>query len=233
MEYKKVSIVIPVYNEEATIEQVIKQVLAANVLNLEKEIIIVDDASTDNTVNLLHNHLHMQVIMVRHEKNQGKGAAIHTGFAKASGDIAVIQDADLEYDPKDLEKVLQPFLESEAKVVYGSRYLNPSRALGFWHSFFNQLFTSFANFLIGQKITDIMTCYKAFNREVLDEIVPKLESQRFGFEPEVTAKVSKLGYKILEVQVSYSPRSRQQGKHMNFQGQVESLLALLKYTVFC
>ena len=175
----------------------------------------------------------MQVIMVRHEKNQGKGAAIHTGFAKASGDIAVIQDADLEYDPKDLEKVLQPFLESEAKVVYGSRYLNPSRALGFWHSFFNQLFTSFANFLIGQKITDIMTCYKAFNREVLDEIVPKLESQRFGFEPEVTAKVSKLGYKIIEVPVSYNPRSRHQGKHMNFQGQVESLLALLKYTVFC
>jgi|SRR3989344_1187619 len=233
MEYKKVSIVIPVYNEEATIEQVIKQVIAANVLNLEKEIIVVDDASTDETVNHLHNHMLNQVVILRHEKNLGKGAAIHTGFMKASGDIAVIQDADLEYDPKDLEKVLRPFLESGAKVVYGSRYLSPSETLGFWHSFFNKLFTKLSNILIGQKITDIMTCYKAFNREVLDQIVSKLESKRFGFEPEVTAKVSKLGYKILEVQVSYSPRSRQQGKHMNFQGQVESLLALLKYTVFC
>ena len=232
MEYKKVSIVIPVYNEEATIEQVIKQVIAANVLNLEKEIIVVDDASTDETVNHLHNHMLNQVVILRHEKNLGKGAAIHTGFMKASGDIAVIQDADLEYDPKDLEKVLRPFLESGAKVVYGSRYLSPSETLGFWHSFFNKLFTKLSNILIGQKITDIMTCYKAFNREVLDQIVSKLESKRFGFEPEVTAKVSKLGYKILEVQVSYSPRSRQQGKHMNFQGQVESLLALLKYTIF-
>jgi len=231
MEYRKVSIVIPIYNERGTIEQVLNQVRQAEVLGLEKEIILIDDNSTDGTKEFLRNLNDSSLKIIFQDTNQGKGAALHTGFATATGDIAVIQDADLEYDPAEIAKVLEPIVKSNAQVVYGSRYLNPRQALGFWHSFFNKLFTNFGNILIGQKITDLMTCYKAFSREVLDQITPRLESERFGFEPEVTAKVSRLGYKIIEVPISYQPRSKHQGKHMNFQGQIESLWALLKYTL--
>ncbi len=232
MSHQKVSIVIPVYNEKETIEQVLSGVRSAGVLSLEKEIILVDDFSTDGTREILENLNDPNLKIIYQNENRGKGAALHAGFAAATGDIAVIQDADLEYDPIEIEKVLKPFFDTEAKVVYGSRYLNPSQGLGFWHSFFNRLFTSVGNFLIGQKITDIMTCYKAFDREVIDKVFSKLESQRFGFEPEVTAKISKLGYAIYEVPISYQPRSKNEGKHMNFQGQIESLLALIKYSLF-
>jgi glycosyltransferase involved in cell wall biosynthesis len=229
--YKKVSIVIPVYNEQATIEHVLDEVRAANVHGLEKEIIIVDDFSTDGTIDFLKRLDLPNLKIIYQTVNQGKGAALHAGFAQASGDITVIQDADWEYDPAEIENVIRPFLESDAKVVYGSRYLEQSTGLSFWHTFFNKFFTFIGNLLIGQKITDLMTCYKAFNREVLDKIVTNLESKRFGFEPEVTAKISKLGYKIEEVPVSYTPRSKQQGKHMNLKGQIESLWALFKYTI--
>jgi glycosyltransferase involved in cell wall biosynthesis len=232
MDYKKVSIVVPVYNEKGTIEQVLELVKKANVLNLEKEIILVDDFSTDGTREYLESLIDPSLKIIYHQKNQGKGAALHTGFASATGGIVVVQDADLEYDPAEIEKVLKPFFERQASVVYGSRYLDPSQGLGFWHSFFNKSFTQVGNILIGQKITDIMTCYKAFSREVLNKIVPKLESERFGFEPEITAKVSRLGYKIVEVPISYQPRTKNEGKHMNFQGQIESLLALVKYSLF-
>jgi glycosyltransferase involved in cell wall biosynthesis len=232
MQYRKVSIIIPVYDEEKTIEQVLDGVERADVLGLEKEIILVDDFSTDGTREILKKRTHPNLKVIYQDENQGKGSALHVGFAAATGDIAVIQDADLEYDPIEIKTVLEPFLQNNAKVVYGSRYLKPSEGLGFWHSLFNKLFTQIGNFLIGQKITDIMTCYKAFDREVIDNVFPKLESRRFGFEPEVTAKVSKLGYKILEVPISYQPRTHHQGKHMNFKGQVESLLALIKYSLF-
>src|SRR5258708_966092 len=229
--YKKVSIVIPVYNERSTIEQVLEQVKAASVLNLEKEIILVDDFSNDGTRQFLEN-LNDPAIRISFQKsNLGKGAALHAGFAAATGDIAVIQDADLEYDPAEIEQVLKPIVEAGAKVVYGSRYLKPSQGLSFWHSLFNKLFTKIGSFLTGQKITDLMTCYKAFDREVLDKVIPSLESQRFGFEPEVTAKVSKAGYKIVEVPISYQPRTKTEGKHMNFKGQIESLLPLIKYSL--
>jgi glycosyltransferase involved in cell wall biosynthesis len=231
MQHKKVSIII-VYNEKETIEQVLSGVKSANVLNMEKEIILVDDFSTDGTREILANLNDPSLKIIYQNENRGKGAALHTGFAAATGDIAVIQDADLEYDPIEIEKVLKPFIESNAEVVYGSRYLHPGPGLSFWHSFFNKLFTAVGNFLIGQKITDIMTCYKAFDREVIDLVFPTLQSQRFGFEPEVTAKISNLGYKIHEVPISYQPRTKGEGKHMNFQGQIESLLALIKYTMF-
>lgn len=231
MEYKKVSIVIPVYNERGTIEQVLNEVKAAAVLNLEKEIILVDDFSSDGTRQFLEGLNDPTVRIFYQNQNLGKGSALHKGFEAASGEIAVIQDADLEYEPAEIEKVLRPILENGAKVVYGSRYLQPSQGLGFWHSSFNKLFTQVGNLLIGQKITDIMTCYKAFDREVLNQVIPSLESKRFGFEPEVTAKVSKAGYKIVEVPISYQPRTKTEGKHMNFRGQIESLLALIKYTL--
>ena len=231
MSYKKVSIVIPVYNERSTIEQVLDQVKAAPVLNLEKEIILVDDFSNDGTRQFLEGLNDPSVRIFYQDQNYGKGFALHKGFEAATGDIAVIQDADLEYDPVEIEKMLRPILETGAKVVYGSRYLQPSQGLGFLHSFFNKLFTQVGNILIGQKITDIMTCYKAFDREVLNKVIPSLESQRFGFEPEVTAKISQAGYQIVEVPISYQPRSKNEGKHMNFQGQVESLLALIKYSL--
>lgn len=234
--YKKVSIIIPVYNEQGTIKTVLDQVKQASALGLEKEIILVDDFSTDGTREILSRRFSRDSDLasekiIYHEKNKGKGAALHTGFAAATGDIIVIQDADLEYDPAEIQIVLKPFLESDAKVVYGSRYLKPSDSLGFWHSLFNKSFTHVGNILIGQKITDLMTCYKAFDRNSAQTVLNNLESQRFGFEPEVTAKLSKAGFKIIEVPISYRPRSADQGKHMNFKGQIESLWALVKYAL--
>ncbi len=231
-DYRKVSIVIPIYNERSTIEQVLSQVKSASTLGLEKEIILVDDFSTDGTRDFLKSLNDPSYKIFLQEKNTGKGGALHQGFDLATGDIVVIQDADLEYDPAEIQKVLEPFLKSDAEVVYGSRYLKPSEGLSFWHSLFNKLFTQVSNILIGQKITDVMTCYKAFSRNALNSFVDKLQSQRFGFEPEVTARISKAGFKILEVPISYKPRSIDEGKHMNLKGQVESLAALIKYSLF-
>lgn len=231
-EYKKISIIIPVYNELATLETLLNQVQVADTLGLEKEIIIVDDHSTDGTTDFVRQIKYPNIHTYIHESNQGKGGALHTGFSKATGDIIVIQDADLEYDPAEISRILLPFFKNSAQVVYGSRYLNPSQGLGFWHSLFNQLFTQLGNLLIGQRITDLMTCYKAFTKEAMAVFKDKLESKRFGFEPEVTAKISRAGLKIIEVPISYRPRSTTAGKHMNFKGQVESLAALVKYSIF-
>jgi glycosyltransferase involved in cell wall biosynthesis len=231
MEHKKVSIVIPVFNEIATIKILIEHVKNAPTLNLEKEIILIDDCSTDGTVDFLKILNDPLLTIGYHSENKGKGAALRKGFGFATGDIVVIQDADLEYDPNEIEKVLKPFLDNSVKVVYGSRYLQPNASLDFWHSSFNKFFTFFSNVLTGQKITDIMTCYKAFDMEVLYKILPLLKSDRFGFEPEVTAKISKLDYKIFEVPISYKPRTKTAGKHMNFRGQLESLWALIKYSL--
>jgi len=227
----KVSIIIPVYNEVSTIRTVIDQVKKASTLNLEKEIILVDDNSTDGTKELLTGLNDSSLKIIFHKENLGKGGALHSGFAAATGEIVVIQDADLEYDPAEIQKVLKPFLDSKAQVVYGSRYLQPSPDLNFWHSFFNKLFSKISSILTGQKVTDVMTCYKAFSRQALLSFSDRLESQRFGFEPEVTAKITRAGYKIIEVPISYAPRNKSQGKHMNFKGQIESLWALIKYSL--
>lgn len=232
VDYKKVSIVIPVYNERATIETVLDQVKSVPVLGMEKEIILVDDHSTDGTTEFVNNLNDPKIKVFIHEINLGKGGALHTGFKQATGDIVVIQDADLEYDPNEIEGVLAPFLNSDAQVVYGSRYLGHQAGLGFWHSFFNKSFSKFSNLLTGQRITDIMTCYKAFSRLALNSTVDELRSKRFGFEPEITAKISSAGFKIFEVPVTYRPRSKGQGKHMNLKGQIESLIALVRYGLF-
>ncbi|MEO8065707.1 MAG: glycosyltransferase family 2 protein [Candidatus Doudnabacteria bacterium] len=231
MDYKKISIIIPVYNELATIQELLTQVQLAGSGGLEKEIILVDDHSTDGTTEFVRKLQDPQITVFVHDINQGKGGALHTGFQHATGDIIVIQDADLEYDPAEIENVLAPFWKLKAEVVYGSRYLKENPDLLFWHSFFNKAFTRFGNLFTGQNITDIMTCYKAFSRKALSSVLDKLESKRFGFEPEVTARLSKLGYKIIEVPISYAPRSKGEGKHMNFKGQTESLWALIKYSL--
>ena len=229
MYYKKVSIVIPVYNEQDTIQFVIDQVRAADVLGLEKEIIIVDDCSTDKTNEILTRNRD-SFLLIKHQTNQGKGQALQTGFKLATGDIVVVQDADLEYDPAEIHQVIEPILNQGAKVVYGSRYFKHAESLSFWHSLFNKLFTKFGNRLLGLELTDIMTCYKAFDRSALITFLDKLQSKRFGFEPEVTAKLAKSGLRIVEVPISYQPRSHTQGKHMSFVGELECLWALIKYS---
>jgi glycosyltransferase involved in cell wall biosynthesis len=228
---KKISIVIPVFNESRTILDVLKQVDQATTSGLEKEIILIDDCSTDGTAGILLGLNPDKYKVLLHQKNTGKGAALRTGFEHATGDIIVVQDADLEYDPQDIENVIQPFLKG-ASVVYGSRYLKHDSALPFWHSFFNKMFTKFSNLFTGQKITDVMTCYKAFNQRSLKAVLPKLEAHRFGFEPEVTGKLKRAGFEIVEVPVSYRPRTAKEGKHMNLKGQLESLWAIFKYNVF-
>jgi glycosyltransferase involved in cell wall biosynthesis len=230
--YKKISFIIPVFNEIKTVPQVIEKIKAADVLGLEKEIILIDDYSTDGTKEYLKNISEPNIKVFFQERNQGKGACLKLGFAQATGDIIIIQDADLEYDPADVSKIIDVFQKNpNVNVVYGSRYLTKSTDHKFWHTKFNQLFTVFSNLLTGQHLTDVMTCYKAFRRDVLDKIYPKLESKRFGFEPEVTLKIARLGIKITEVPISYNSRGKSEGKHMDLGGQIESLLILIKYWI--
>jgi len=227
--YNKISFVVPVYNEIKTLEQVLTKIKQADVRGLDKEIVLVDDKSTDGSREFLQRLNDPDTKIILQPENKGKGACLKTGFAKASGDLIIVQDADLEYDPADVGKIIDVFLNSDTNVVYGSRYLVKNNSLKFWHTFFNKFFTSFSNLLTGQHLTDVMTCYKAFNRQALDKILPMLESQGFGFEPEVTVKISKLGYQISEVPIAYQPRKKADGKHMDLGSQIESFLILLKY----
>ena len=198
----KLSIIIPVYNEIETIESLLDRVQAVEVL-LKKEIILVDDASTDGTRQFIETVSSNDVLTVLHENNQGKGAALRSGFKKATGDIVLIQDADLEYNPNEYLKLLKPILEGKADVVYGSRFVGSEahRVLYFWHMLGNKFLTLMSNMLTNLNLTDMETCYKAFRKEVIKNIT--IEEDRFGFEPEITKKVSKLGVRIYEVGISY------------------------------
>ena len=183
--YKKVSIVIPVYNEVHTIQTIVDVVLGAPTLGLEKEIILVDDCSKDGTRDILNKIQNPQVKVILHGKNSGKGGALHSGFLQASGDIIIVQDADLEYDPHEYELLLAPFIHNKADVVYGSRYLKSGlrQVPRFWHTFFNKMFTLLSNILTNIYLTDAQTCYKVFTKKVLIQEAQKLESKRFGFDP--------------------------------------------------
>ena len=226
----KLSVVIPVFNERKTIEEILHRVQAVDV-GMEKEIIVVDDSSTDGTRDLLQELASPQVKVLFHEKNMGKGAALQTGFAQAEGDIVLVQDADLEYDPREYLKLLEPILDGRADVVYGSRFLGgPHRVLFFWHYLGNKMLTAFSNMLSNLNLTDMETCYKVFKKEVLQQI--RLKSRRFGFEPEITVKLAKLKCRIYEVPISYSGRLYEEGKKIGWKDGIAALFHLIRYKFF-
>ena len=221
---------IPVYNEVGTIKEIVSRIQA---VELEKEVIIVDDYSTDGTREHLReiNQTHENVKVLYHDHNQGKGAALRTGFQAVTGDVVIIQDADLEYDPREYPHLLNPIVDGRADVVYGSRFLGgPHRVLFFWHYVGNKFITLFSNMLTNLNLTDMETCYKVFKREVLDGITVK--SNRFGFEPEFTAKIAKKGFRIYETSISYSGRTYAEGKKIGWKDGVKAILAILWFRFF-
>lgn len=225
----KISVVIPAYNEVKTIGEMISRVKKSA---FEKEIIIVDDGSTDGTREFLRKNQDQENLKVfYHDFNKGKGASLRTGFKYVSGDIVVIQDADLEYDPGEYSKLLGPILDGRADVVYGSRFLGgPHRVLFFWHYVGNKFLTLLSNALTNINLTDMETCYKVFRRQVLEAI--NLKSNRFGFEPEFTAKVARKGFRIYEVPVSYSGRSYSEGKKITWKDGLWAFFVIIWYRVF-
>jgi glycosyltransferase involved in cell wall biosynthesis len=232
---KKLSIIIPVFNEAATIHLILNKI-KTSVLQEEivKEVIIVDDYSTDNTIKAIENYmsqnLDLPMTFFKHEKNKGKGAALHTGIQQATGDIIVIQDADLEYDPNEYKILLQPVLDGHADVVYGSRFMGgkPHRVLFFWHTIGNRFLTFLSNMFTNLNLTDMETCYKLFDAQILKSLV--LKEQRFGFEPEVTAKISRIKkIRIYEVGISYYGRTYEEGKKIGWKDGFHAIYCILKY----
>jgi glycosyltransferase involved in cell wall biosynthesis len=226
----KISVIIPVYNEKSTISEIVARVRA---VDLEKEIIVVDDGSTDGTSEELTkiDNQFENVNVLSHQKNRGKGAALRTGFAAASGEIIIVQDADLEYDPREYETILVPILDGRAEVVYGSRFLSgPHRVLFFWHYIGNKFLTLLCDALSNLNLTDMETCYKVFKKEVLDDI--QLKSNRFGFEPEFTMKIAKKGFRVYEVPISYSGRTYEEGKKIGWRDGLAAIFAILWFRFF-
>lgn len=235
MEIKKLSIIIPCFNEGPTVHKILDKVKAASLIHgIQKEIIIINDYSTDNTVqsirNYMENNPELNIVFFEHDKNKGKGAAIHTGIAKASGEVIVVQDADLEYDPEEFNILLKPISDGFADVVYGSRFMGgkPHRILFFWHSIGNKFLTFLSNMMTNLNLTDMETCYKMFNADVLKSL--DLKEKRFGFEPEVTAKISRVPkIRIYEVGISYYGRTFEEGKKISWKDGFRAIYCILKY----
>jgi glycosyltransferase involved in cell wall biosynthesis len=226
----EISVVIPCYNEASTIEAILDAVRASEIR--DKEIVVVDDASTDGTrqkLRSLEGEPGLRIVF--HERNQGKGAALRTGFRAATGDVVIVQDADLEYDPKEYAKLLAPIRAGKADVVYGSRFAGGEshRVLYFWHYAANKLLTLFSNMFTNLNLTDMETCYKAFRREIIQKI--DLRENRFGFEPEVTAKVARMGCRIYEVGISYSGRTYAEGKKIGWRDGLRALWCVVRYNL--
>jgi glycosyltransferase involved in cell wall biosynthesis len=227
----KLSVVIPCFNEIGTIGQVVATIKASPVKNCE--IIIVDDCSTDGTRELLKTKIELQVDQViYHPRNLGKGAALRTGFAAATGDIVIVQDADLEYDPQEYPIMIQPILENKADVVFGSRFQGgrPHRVVYYWHRVGNGFLTMLSNMFTNINLTDMETCYKAFRREIIQAI--KIQENRFGFEPEITAKVAKMECRIYEVGISYYGRTYKEGKKIGWKDGIRAIWCIIKYNLF-
>lgn len=227
----KVSIVIPCFNERETISTIIQAVKNSDVA--DKEIIVVDDCSTDGTRELLEGQLKDQVDkIIFHPVNQGKGAALRSGFHQASGEVILVQDADLEYDPKEYPELLRPIFDNKADVVFGSRFMGvgPHRVVYFWHMVANKLLTLLSNMCTNINLTDMETCYKVFRREVLEGIT--IEEARFGFEPEITAKIAKGNWRIFEVGISYYGRTYEEGKKIGWRDGLRAVYAILKYNLW-
>jgi glycosyltransferase involved in cell wall biosynthesis len=235
---KKLSIIIPAYNEGKTIHLILDKVKSVQLINnIKKEVIIVNDFSSDNTEDAILNYSKensiLEILYIKHTYNQGKGAAIHTGIEKASGDYVIIQDADLEYDPNEYNLLLQPMEDGVADVVFGSRFMGskPHRILFFWHTIGNKFLTMLSNMFANQNFTDMETCYKLFNSTVIKNI--KLKEKRFGFEPEVTAKISRVkGLRIYEVGISYYGRTYEEGKKIGWKDGFRAIYCIIKYGFF-
>ena len=224
----RLSVVIPVYNEKATIRAIIERVRSVSLEGIDKELIVVDDCSRDGTRQELETLSLPGVHVVYHERNRGKGAALRTGFARATGDVVLVQDADMEYNPQEYPVLLKPILDGHADVVYGSRFLSgPHRVHLFWHYVGNRFLTLLSNMMSNLNLTDMETCYKVFRREVLQGMT--LRSDRFGFEPEVTQKVARGGWRVYEVPISYHGRDYAEGKKIGWKDGVSAIYTIIKF----
>jgi len=230
----RLSVVIPCYNEEKTLQRCVERVLKISNEFLNLEIIIIDDCSTDGSLSIARKLASddERITIIQHDSNQGKGAALQAGFKKASGEFTAIQDADLEYNPRDILRMLEPLVNNDADVVFGSRFLphGPHRVLYFYHSLGNRFLTLISNMFTNLNLTDMEVCYKIFRSDVLQNI--NLEEKRFGFEPEITAKVARLGCRVYEVGISYYGRTYEEGKKIGWKDGIRALWCILKYNLW-
>jgi len=235
MKKRVLTVVIPCYNEEKTIAEIVERVEKADSLGLKKEIIVVDDESKDKSRKILKEmEAKKGIVVVYKEKNEGKGSALKTGFLRSKGDVVLVQDADLEYDPSEYPVLLEPILADKADVVYGSRFQSgkPHRVVYYWHALMNKMLTMMSNIFTNIDLTDMETCYKVFRGDLIRKIAPKLESERFGFEPEITARLSKVdGIRFYEVGISYYGRTYKEGKKITWRDGCKAIYEIFYYNV--